>query len=227
VSDSIIASLMDPGDSVHNGSAAPAVPSRRTQHRVAALERRTPHLLSQAHEAGVEIEYLGVMPLFVGSRAYGAPETDWVVSPVGTLDRDVIPAAQLQVLRRLTDAGIDFPLTYVAHEVPKDRLGLPPGSASVSVPEHVARDLAGEVPPPAEAIELGRRLGRSSERVLQMLRRALPVAGAIVAAPVLLAGAALGGALSGLDPIVFGVEPAGTGVEGEPAAWYMLVKWDW
>jgi hypothetical protein len=40
------------------------------------------------------------------------------------------------------------------------------------------------------------------------------------------AGAALG-ALSTLDPIILGVTPALRADDGEPAAWYALVRWEW
>jgi len=30
-----------------------------------------------------------------------------------------------------------------------------------------------------------------------------------------------------LDPVVFGVIPAGPPVTGQPAAWYTLARWEW
>jgi len=66
------------------------------------------------------------------------------------------------------------------------------------------------------------------------LRAALPIAGAIAAAPfviaaapLLAAGAAVTGLAAVLDPIVFGVIPAVDAVPGEPAAWYILAQWTW
>jgi hypothetical protein len=56
-----------------------------------------------------------------------------------------------------------------------------------------------------------------------MLGAAVSVAGAIAAAPFALAGTAL----AGLDPIVFGVIPAGALIPGQPAAWYALAQWAW
>ena len=62
-----------------------------------------------------------------------------------------------------------------------------------------------------------------------MLRAAAPIAGAIAAAPLVIAAAPfalVGAALAaGLDPIVFGVIPAGAPVPGQPAAWYVLAQW--
>jgi hypothetical protein len=63
-----------------------------------------------------------------------------------------------------------------------------------------------------------------------MLRAAAPIAGAIAAAPLVIAAAPfalVGAALAGLDPIVFGVIPAGAPVPGQPAAWYVLAQWEW
>jgi hypothetical protein len=67
-----------------------------------------------------------------------------------------------------------------------------------------------------------------------MLRTAVPIAAGIAAAPVLiatapfvLAGAAITALAAGLDPIVFGVIPAGPAASGHPAAWYILARWEW
>jgi hypothetical protein len=81
--------------------------------------------------------------------------------------------------------------------------------------------------PPPETSALAARLGRSSRQLLTVLRTALPIAGAIAAAPILAAGAVVTGLAAGLDPIVFGVIPAGDPVAREPAAWYMLAQWTW
>ena len=54
-----------------------------------------------------------------------------------------------------------------------------------------------------------------------------PIAGAIAAAPFILAGAAVAALANGLDPIVFGVIPAGRPSSGQPAAWYILARWEW
>jgi hypothetical protein len=85
----------------------------------------------------------------------------------------------------------------------------------------------GPVPLPADATALAARLGHSSEQLLAFLRSALRIAGATAAAPFVLAGAALSGLAAGLDPIVFGVVPAGQPLPGQPAAWYVLARWEW
>ena len=48
----------------------------------------------------------------------------------------------------------------------------------------------------------------------------------IEAAPVVLVGTAAA-AISTIDPIIFGAVPAVSAREGEPAAWYVLARWDW
>ena len=54
--------------------------------------------------------------------------------------------------------------------------------------------------------------------------KTIPVIGAVVSAPFLIAGA---GMAAVLDPIIFGVIPAVSATPGQPAAWYVLARWDW
>lgn len=201
--------------------------------RAEVLDRRSVKVLERAREAGVPITYLGIARLFAESRAYAGPQTDWVISPVTDLSDAVVPAAGRNALMRLADAGIEFPMIYIAHEVPKGRLAIPDSGSqmaaqAVTVDRAAAEAAVGPVPAPAAASALANRLGHSSQRLLRMLAMALPVAGAIVAAPLFLAGAAVTavGALA-LDPIIFGVIPAGPPVPGQPATWYILARWDW
>ena len=218
--------LQEPGSQT---VSAPAAWDRRTQ----VLDRRSTKVILRAREVGVPIDYLGIAPLFAEDRAYSGPHTDWVISPVNDPGDAVIPRTERAALLRLVDAGIEFPMIYIAHEVPKGRLVIPATTGEPVAPvvtvDHTAAEAAiGPVPPPAAAIRLADRLGHSSQRLLRILASAIPIAGAIVAAPVVLAGAAVAaiGALA-LDPIVFGVIPAGPPVPGQPAAWYILARWDW
>jgi hypothetical protein len=207
----------------------------QTARRVATLERSSPRLIKTAERAGVDIRYLGIAPLFDEPRAYAGPQTDWIIRPADPSD-GIIPAAQLDRLQWLVHAGLDFPRVYVAHEIPKDRLALPTGTSDppVTLDHAAAGEAVGPVPPPAETSALAARLGHSSEQLLTVLRAALPIAGAIAAAPfviaaapLLAAGAVVAGLVAGLDPIVFGVIPAGDPAPGEPAAWYILAQWAW
>jgi len=208
---------------------APAAYSRHA----AALARRSPKVVQRAREVGVPITFLGMTPLFAETRAYAGPQTDWVISPVTDLNDAVVPKAERAALLRLVDAGIEFPLIYIAHEVPKGRLAVAGTDSElvsrVMTVDHAAAEaVIGPIPPPAAATALADRLGHSSQRLLQVLAMAVPIAGAVVAAPFLLAGAAVAavGALA-LDPILFGVIPAGQPVPGQPGAWYVLARWDW
>lgn len=212
---------------------APAAdPPAEYSRRSALLDRRSSKVVERAREAGVPITYLGMTPLFAETRAYAGPQTDWVISPVTDLSDAIVSQAQRTALQRLVDAGIDVPMIYIAHEVPKGKLTIPdsgkPTPQAATIDQAAADAAVGPVPPLAGASALADRIGHNSQRLLQVLAMAIPIAGAIVAAPFVLAGAAVAavGALA-LDPIVFGVIPAGPPTPGQPAAWYILAQWDW
>ena len=218
----------------------PAEPARsapaQTVRRIAALDRSSPRLVNIAARAGVDITYLGIAELFAEPRAYPGQHTDWIIGPAGSSDT-VIPMVQKERLQKLVHAGIDFPMVYVAHEIPKGQIAMPGETTDTANPRPVTLDqptaaqAIGPVPPPAGTSALAERLADSSQRLLDVLRAAAPIAGAIAAAPVVIAAApfALAGAVlaAGLDPIVFGVIPAGAPVQGQPAAWYRLAQWAW
>jgi hypothetical protein len=205
----------------------------RTARRTATLERNSLRLINSASRAGVDITYLGIAPLFDEPRAYAGQQTDWIIRPAADHDESIVPASEGEKLQRLIHAGIDFPLVYVAHEIPKGRLAMPEGTTGAMKPQPVELDHAtaaeavGPVPVPAATSALAERLGHKSEHLLAVLRTALPIAGAIAAAPFILAGAAVAALANGLDPIVFGAIPAGPPSSGQPAAWYILARWEW
>jgi hypothetical protein len=200
----------------------------RPGRRAAALERRSAGLVRRADAAGVPITFLGIEPVFSEPRAYIGPQTDWVIAPARAEDT-VVPRAERHALVKLDDMGIVFPLIYVAHEIGKDRLDAArrQGTGPVTLDRATAAHAVGSVPPPVAATMLAHRLGRSSQAVLNALRKAGPIAGAIAASPVLLVGAAAATLAAGLDPVVFGVIPAGLPTPGQPAAWYVLASWQW
>lgn len=209
-------------------------PVTRTR-RAAVLDRRSTKVLDRAREADVPITYLGMAPLFAETRAYPGPTTDWVIGPVTSLSDAVMPRAERAALLRLVDAGVDFPMVYIAHEVPKGRLDIPqnnkPGAQPATVDQATAEAAVGPVPPPAAATALADQLGHSAQWLMRAMGIALAGAGAVAAAPFVLAGAAVAavgaaGALA-LDPIIFGVIPAGKPVPGEAGAWYILAQWNW
>jgi hypothetical protein len=185
----------------------------RTARRTATLERTSPRMVKTARRAGVDITYLGIAPLFAEPRAYTRPKTDWIIRPAADLSDAIVPAAEREALQRLVHAGIDFPLIYVAHEVPKSQLALPACAEDSAEPHAVTLDHATaaeaicSVPPPAGTRALTERLGRSSQQLLTALRTAVPIAGAVAGAPFVIAaapfvpaGVAASALAAGLDP---------------------------
>jgi hypothetical protein len=201
----------------------------RSDRRAAVLDRRSQGVVRRAAEAGVPITYLGIAPVFSEPRAYAGPQTDWVLAPAASAQDAVVPRAERHTLVKLDDMGISFPLIYIAHEVRKDRLQTARGQETgpVSLDQATVARVIGPIPPPPAATMLADRLGRTSQTVLSALRKAALVAGAGAAAPFLLAGAAAAALAAGLDPVVFGVIPAGPPVPGQPGAWYVLASWQW
>lgn len=199
------------------------------QRCVATLEREVPRVLDLARDADVEIGYVGIAPLFNEARTYAGEESDWVLAPAKPSDAAFVPKAQAQALARLDQRGIGFPVLYVGHEIMK---GKAPGSMSaragslLPVPADDAIDLVGPVPPPASTVSVGEQLNESAKQVFAIMRKTVPIMGAIAAAPFVLAGAAIA-SIATLDPVVFGAIPAASSAEGEPAAWYVLARWEW
>ena len=201
--------------------------------RVAALEREADSVVSRARWAGVDISYQGIAPLFAETMAYAGEGSDWVIGPVSPSEVPVVPRSQQEALRRLDESGVRFPVLYVAHEVPKGRAFEEWGADVQPVrqlhPSEVSR-LVGPTPPPLGVTELANRLSAKADQVLAAVRRASVVAGATaitaLAAPVVLVDSAAA-AITRLDPIIFGAVPAVSAREGEPAAWYVLARWDW
>jgi hypothetical protein len=182
----------------------------------------------------VEIEHLGIAPLFAEPRFYeGEGENDWVFGPADQPDDVVVPRREGRELTRLVEAGIEAPYVYIAHEVPKDRTADLRAAAAAGKRELTpvqAAELVGPVPPPAESVALDERLSRRSRQVTDAARRTLLVVGAaaagVVAAPVVLVGGALAG-LATIDPVLIVAVPAISGKPGAPASWFIVARWDW
>lgn len=90
----------------------------------------------------------------------------------------------------------------------------------MTLDQTTAAEAVDSVPPPAETRALAARLDHTSQQLLTVLQATLPIA----AAPLLAAGTIVAGLVVGLDPIVFGVIPAGNLVSGEPAVWHILAQ---
>jgi hypothetical protein len=228
----------DPQRIVRDLLERPVTPARRDPSplvagRVATLERQAPDVVAAARDLGLEIEYLGINPLFAEPRLYGGVDTDWVLAPAGKRDDAVVPPRERRILETLHAGGQEFPVIYIAHETERDKTAqaLPKdGQGHTVLNRSEAEELVGPVPPPAASMALGQRLALRSVQVGNAVGRAAKVAGAvslgIAAAPVVLVGGALAG-LATIDPIVLGAIPAVSAASGEPAAFYVLARWDW
>jgi len=201
--------------------------SAETRSRIATLEREAPSNVGLAKAANVEIQYLGIAPLPEGIRALSGATTDWILGPATLKDADHIPQQQRRTLERLESSGLHMPTLFIAHEIPKGHLpsvlDAPVGSMT-AVSQVDAGKAIGPIPPPASSIEMGEKLGERSRQIFSAFAKAIPVIGAVVSAPFLIAGA---GIAAVLDPIIFGVIPAVSATPGQPAAWYVLARWDW
>ncbi len=216
----------------HEGTLQPAG-DLKTERKLAVLERRAPSIVAAAERAGAEIEYLGVAPLFDETRLYGGTGTDWVLAPVTDKEDAVVPRKERHTLEHLAHGRVPIRLIYIAHEVerkPTPTLpALPPGGHAV-IDKQVGKELVGPIPAPHDAVHLADRLNHNSQKALAAAARTGKAVGAAAAvaamAPVVLVGGALA-SLATLDPIILGAVPAGAPKVGEPAAWFVLARWDW
>lgn len=214
---------------------AETAPTAVQVRMVQGLERRAAATVSDARRTvGVDIDYLGIQPLFSDPRLYTADPNDWILGPAMRAEDRVVPVKEQKVLRRLAAADIDFPLIYTAHEVLKEKTKDIIDATSTphtDLDAAHAAEVIGPVPDPHDTVTLGRRLEHRASKVLTNVRRTAvaggTIAAGIVAAPVVLAGAALAAGLSQLDPIILGAMPIGEPREGQPAAWFVLARWDW
>lgn len=201
--------------------------SAATRNRIATLEREAPFNVGLAKDVNVEIQYLGIAPLPEGIRVLSGATSDWILGPVTLTDAENIPLQQRQSLERLESSGLHMPTLFIAHEIPKGNLpsvlDAPIGSMT-AISKVDAGKAIGQIPPPASTIAIGEKLGERSRQVYSALAKTIPVIGAVVSAPFVIVGA---GMAAVLDPIIFGVIPAVSASPGQPAAWYVLARWDW
>lgn len=199
---------------------------------VETLARHASDTVVAARNAGVEIEYIGINSLFTETRLYDGGATDWVMAPVQSRDDAVVPRRERDVLKRLAAENIYFPLIYCAHEVQKEKAG----SLTLAAGEHAvlerstAANLVGPAPAPRESVILADSLAQRSQQVMSTVARVGRTAGiaaaGIAMAPLAIVGGALA-SLATLDPIILGAIPAISTNEGQPAAWFVLARWDW
>lgn len=197
--------------------------------RVAALERQAPQIIELARRTGYDIDYQGIGPLFAQQRLYAGPESDWVVGPANGPNDIWVPAAEREAVRALRAANLPIARVYIGHEIPKERTAhlqlLDDAPIELTQPEAAA--LVGPVPEPAASVELANRLGRRSTQIVNAIEQAGKAVGAATLTAAASAAAIAGDAVDKLDPIVLGAIPALRDRPGEPAAWYVLARWDW
>lgn len=222
-------------DLTYLGPCQPASPamSPTSLRRCELLDRKAPRTVKRAHAVGAQLTYCGIAPLFTRPRAYAGHGTDWTISPItSTGGAAVMPAEARRNLELLRAAGIVFPLAYIAHEISKEHLNLPaPTAVGTSEPVLLTNEqntkIVGPVPLPVRELDRSESLGQTAGRVLHGLGKLGSFLGAVASAPVTIAGAALSAATQTLDPVIFGVQPAGPSVDGAPAGWFVLAAWNW
>jgi hypothetical protein len=197
--------------------------------RVATLEREAPRVMSLGRSVNANVNYLGIAPMFNKALMFAGDETDWIIGPIGGTEIPVVPREHKKSLERLESVGAHFPMLYVAHEVKKGSFPgyqNAPSGLVASIPVEQVGEIVGPTPMPAGSIETADRLSLRTNQVFNAMRRLGAGVGAVAATPLLLLSSAVS-ALSTLDPIVFGVIPALLAETDEPAAWYVLARWDW
>ncbi len=206
-------------------------PAAAIDQRIARLERLAPQVVKDAERVGVDVQYLGMHPLFNETRLYAGIDNNWVLGPAREANDAVVPKRERQTLQRLTASSvIDMRALYVAHEVPKEKTKdlVVLGHGPVAVDRVTATDLVGPVPEPKESLALGETLAQRAQQAMHAAGQAARLAGmtavAVAAAPVAVVA---GLAAATVDPVILGAIPAGASTVGEPAAWFVLVKWDW
>lgn len=197
-----------------------------------SMARRT---VDEARASGVIIHFVGIEPLHDECRLLrlGPVEdkTRWVLlpstlDPLVTDDHLPVPKRERRNLQRLVSAGLEFPVTYLAHEVPVpsslDVPGIGPGHLCVPLGQGTA--LLPAVGASEHTQRVARGIGVVAGGAAYYVRRATRVAGrgtwAVVNTVIEFAT---------LDPIVFGTQtlPGQRPLPGAPAAWFVLVRWNW
>lgn len=185
----------------------------------ASLHTEMASIMRTGAHYGLPIRLAQYAPIPAGPQLYRGESTEVVVLSAADdplfADPDGFPMPEknLDELRRIQAAGLEFDDIWVAHELP---LGTVQRGRPIT-----AEMLA----PPASrrSAETSQRLGKMGGMLWKMAAFPLLIAGGLALA------AALPAAAVGLDPIIFGlrVAPGRRAVPGEAAAWVMLTGWAW
>lgn len=188
-------------------------------HVPASLHTEMASLMRMGAQYGLPLRLAQYAPIPSGPQLYRGESTEVVVisaadDPLFTdPDGFPMPKKNLDDLRRIQAAGIQFDDIWVAHELPLGTVQRgSPLTAEMLAP-----------PTSRQAAETSHRLGKVGGMLWKMAAFPLLIAGGLAVA------AAAPVAAIGLDPIIFGlrVTPGRRAVVGEAAAWVMLTAWAW
>lgn len=183
------------------------------------LLRQCREIEAVARQQQLPVRYAFCMETFAGHRLYRGTQYDWVVMEVnehplmkqsGNLP---VPTRVLNQLQRIANV-VEFDAIYIAEEVE-------PGSVAPHAP---LRPEPFMPPPSRHVVEEAGRLGNWSQRIGEIFKSPwtwgiASGAGLIMALPL---------ALTGLDPILFGLRTVDGRIDsGKLAAWHYLDHWAW
>ncbi len=202
-------------------------------------------LVSYCRRSDAAVEVIGAAPLVTRPRVYnpGRGRNIWTVTrleddPLIRKGIMAIPSVQLDNLKRIDDAGVEFTELLIAHELPPD--AIPANRASHGWRELDRYDLAvleetARVPAPLPAVRETQKVGDRIEHVtrrtidgVSQLAKTGETTGRAGWKLGLGTAAGVAAALVALDPIIIGTTTvSGHPNEGELAAHYVLARWDW
>jgi hypothetical protein len=199
------------------------------------LVARADGIIAAAKSHGQNWRLVGVSTLDPGVRGFCGPKSDWVLVPAGLdpvlRERGNLPMPE-SARKALSVAGkvYDFPVMYVAHEVPKGKLrrsGSFDGRSFAGQPDAVGATLLSSVPQEIRATAGARRqagLANTASRVAMLTAGAAALT--VAAAPFLLAAVLASGL--GTDPVLIGAVPINERrAAGLPAAYIEIARWDY
>ena len=202
--------------------------AERGEEEILAEARR---IVDRAAAKDLDLQFLGVAPLFHEVRHFTGPGYDWVVCPAGAdpmLRRGTIgvPRRKLRTMRKLSDE-VAIPAIYIAHEIPtgasRDAI-VPAGRRRAVLSPAEASELVPSPPPDAQAVALASGASKTAEVMVAMLTKAARATARVAQA----VGDSARSVFAGTDPIILGAITLGSETEaGCPAAWVVIARWDW
>jgi hypothetical protein len=204
-------------------------PTRRLPEHPEQVQRRLARTVRRCHAAGVAVQPLGVGTFTRQPFVFADSGSDWIVLPTNadpTLRNGqvVIPAVHRRRLLRI--AHVELSELLIAHETPTGWADHPVTTPRALTERELDRfGVEASVPAPLGTVALGARLGTGAAtigRAIGVTVAGVAGGGAAVAAMAGMAATAL------LDPVLIGVIGERSEiVEGEPAGFVVLARWEW